>query len=75
MDPCAILFGGKSFATPPKVLNDVYALNCSTWTWKKLFTLEGPPASDQYKIAKINNNKLLVVGKEVWTLSLKDVKW
>jgi len=36
-----ILYGGK---VKGKQVNEAYALNCETWTWKKLFSLDGPPA-------------------------------
>lgn len=43
MDPCMIMYGGR---TNNKNINEVYALNCETWVWKKLFSLDGPPIAD-----------------------------
>lgn len=73
MGPCMILFGGKA---KDKQLNEVFALNCSNWTWKKLFSLEGPPIHPQSFPFKISEEKMgLIVGDTLWILQLNDVKW
>jgi hypothetical protein len=33
-----MLYGGNQL-TPAKQVNDLYALNLSTWQWKKLFAM------------------------------------
>lgn len=75
MDPCMIMYGGR---TNNKNINEVYALNCETWVWKKLFSLDGPPIADpeQYIFFKINNQIAgLIVSNSLWLLHVADVKW
>jgi len=69
-----MLFGGVQI-NPAKAVSDLYSLNITTWQWKKLFTMEAPPAYPSPIAIAIDDNKLLVVGKDMWVFSSKDVKW
>jgi hypothetical protein len=69
-----MLFGGMQI-NPSKAVSDLYSLNIATWQWKKLFTMEAPPAHPSPIAIAIDDNKILVVGKEMWVFSSKDVKW
>lgn len=46
------MYGGKNISAPQKSLNDLFALNINTWVWKKLFTIEAPPPSEDSLIIK-----------------------
>lgn len=73
MHPCIIMYGGKANG---KNLNEVYALNCETWIWKKLFSIDGPPTSDDNNFFKISNLTAgLIVAGNLWLLQISDVKW
>lgn len=73
MHPCVILYGGK---TNGKLVNEVFALNCENWVWKKLFSLDGPPTSDESQFFKITEHTAgLIVANSLWLLQLVDVKW
>jgi hypothetical protein len=68
-----LIYGGAQIS-PPKQLNDLYALNLGTWQWKKLFTMEAPPAqADPVVVA--TRDRLVVVQEEVWVFQTKDVNW
>lgn len=73
MGSCMILYGGRS---GDKLYNDIFALNTQNWTWKKLFTLEGPPTSSETLFCKLNETvACLVFPGQLWFLHIEDVKW
>lgn len=73
MRPCIVIYGGKTAA---KLINEVYALNCENWTWKKLFSLDGPPPAEEFQFFQISHQTAgLIVSQALWLLQLVDVKW
>ena len=73
MNPCMIMYGGK---VNGKNVNEVFALNCSNWTWKKLFSLDGPTAGEYLKFFKISNTTAgLINSSSLWLFYVADVKW
>jgi hypothetical protein len=74
MGPCMMVYGGKQI-TPSKQVNDLYCLHLGTWQWKKLFAMEAPNPSPNPLAFAINDENLLVIGKELWVFSAKGVNW
>jgi hypothetical protein len=71
-----LVYSGKTFTTPQKLVNDMNALNIVNWTWKKLFTLENPATHEQSLLIKLNDLKaLLVTSQQIWTYSIQNVNW
>lgn len=75
IDPCLIIYGGTNLAPPFKNNNDVCALNINTWTWKKLFSIESPSPYHLNTLIKFNPYSFALASKDLWTFSVKDVKW
>lgn len=68
-----IMYGGR---TNNKTINEVYSLNCQTWVWKKLFSIDGTPTSEENLFFKISETVAgLVVANSLWLLQVGDVKW
>ena len=68
-----MIYGGTNLSNN-KPLNDLYALNLDTWLWKKLFTMEAPPAFSN-PIAVTYEDKLVVIQENVWIFNTKGVNW
>lgn len=67
------MYGGISAANS-KNLNDLYALNLNTWIWKKLFTMEVPPAKSN-PVAIVSSDQFVLIQDEVWIFQTKGVNW
>lgn len=74
MGPCMMVYGGKQI-NPAKQVNDLYCLHLTTWQWKKLFAMEAPNPHPNSLAFAINDENLLVLGKELWVFSAKGVNW
>jgi hypothetical protein len=56
--PHFIIYGGVE----KKALNDMFALNCKTLIWRKLFSLESPPVRIAGAFVSLKDKKYLIGG-------------
>jgi hypothetical protein len=64
----------------------MYVLNCRTFVWKKMFSLESPPPRLAGAFLQLKDKKYLIGGckhpetgsdlyNDVWSLSFANVNW
>ena len=71
-----MLYGGRETGAASRPLNDLYCLGIgSNWTWRKLFTMEGPPTCLSPVVCGLGGGGLLVVVGEVWVFDGRGVNW
>ena len=77
-----IVYGGLS--TKDKVLQDMYALDTTSWVWRKFFSLEWPPARIHPAFISIHDRKYFLGGtsypenllfNDIWYSSFRHVVW
>ena len=71
-----MIYGGKETSAAGKALNDLYCLGVEgDWSWRKLLTMEGPPACPAPVVCGLGGGGLLVVVGEVWVFDGRGVAW